>query len=311
MDITTTITTVLSLVIVFLFAIQKFSHHIQKLAGERLKSLLHKFTDKPVKGAFSGALVTGLVQSSTATSVILVGLVNAGVLATYNAISVVIGANIGTTITAQLIALNMTYIAPIIVIVGFILSHTHSRFRRYGKAIFYFGIIFLTLFIISFIVTPLKDNSDLQNLLTSINSPYRAIVFGIIITTILQSSSVFTGLTLVLVSGGFIGLPVAIGFLIGSSIGSPLTAVIASTSASFEAKKVAVSHVIFNLLGVVIFTPLINPFVKLLHLISDNEIQQVVNAHFIFNMVCAILCLVFFNYFVFITDKATKILYKN
>ncbi len=311
MSIATIISTVLALVIIFLFAVQKFGHQIQMVAGERLKSLLHNFTNHPVKGALSGAFITAILQSSTATSVILVGLVNAGVMESINALGVVIGANIGTTITAQLVALNMTYIAPIIVICGFIIGHTHSRFRKYGKAIFYFGLTFLTLFIISNIVSPLKDNVDLQNFLHSMTDPYKAILVGIVITAIMQSSSVFTALTLILAGSGLISLPIAIGFMLGSAIGSPLTAIVASTSASFEAKKVAISHVIFNILGVIIFTPLLYPFVKLLRLISDNEIQQIVNAHFIFNITCAIICLVFFKYFERISKRITQILYKN
>lgn len=311
MDLSTTITTTLSLVVIFLFAVQKFSHQVQLIAGERLKGILHKTTNTPLKGVLSGALVTSIMQSSTATSVILVGLVDTGIIATYNAISVVIGANIGTTITAELVALNMTYVAPIIVITGFIISHTHSRFRKYGKSIFYFGIIFLSLFIISHIVAPLKDNSDLQNFLSSISGPYKSIVFGAFITAILQSSSVFTGLTLILVANGFVTLPVAIGFMLGANIGSPLTAIIASTSANFEAKKVAVAHVLFNLFGIIMFIPLLKPFMLLLNVISENAVQQVVNAHFLFNVVSAIVCLIFFNHFHKAVHTATKVLYKN
>lgn len=311
MDTTTIITTVLSLVVIFLFAVQKFSHQIQLVAGERLKTLLHNFTNNPIKGVLSGALITGIMQSSTATSVILVGLVNAGLIASKNAIGVVIGANIGTTITAQLIVLNMTYIAPLIVIIGFIITHTQSRFKKYGKSIFYFGLIFFSLFIISNIVAPLKYNVGLQDFLSSMNDPYKAILIGAVITAILQSSSVFTGLTLILATNGFVTLPVAVGFLLGSNIGSPLTAIIASTSANFEAKKVAMAHIMFNIVGVLIFIPFIYPFISLLQLISDNEVQQIVNAHFLFNVICAILCLFFFNYFEKLVRKATKAMYKN
>ena len=311
MNVTTIITTVLSLVVIFLFAIQKFSHQVQLIAGERLKAILNRWTDKPIKGVVSGALITSIMQSSTATSVVLVGLVNAGVIASYNAIGVVIGANIGSTITAQLVALNMTYIAPIIVIFGFIITHTQSRFRKYGKSIFYFGLIFLTLFIISNIVAPLKDNLDLQNILSAMNNPYKAILVGAIVTAILQSSSVFTGLILILTLQGLVTLPAAIGFMLGSNIGSPLTAIVASTSANFEAKKVAIAHVLFNVVGVLIFTPFIIPFEKLLRFISNNEIQQIVNAHFLFNITCAIICLAFFEHFEKLVRNVTKILYKN
>ncbi len=311
MDTSTILTTVLSLVVVFLFAIQKFSHQIQRVAGDKLKTILNNWTNTPIKGVVSGAFITSIMQSSTATSVILVGLVNAGVIASYNAIGVVIGANIGTTITAQLIALNMTYIAPIIVIAGFIISHTRTRLKKYGKSIFYFGIIFLSLFIISNIVSPLKDNLELQKLLVLMSSPYTAILAGAIITAILQSSSVFTGLVIILGAQGLIGLPAAIGFMLGSNIGSPLTAIIASTSASFEAKKVAVAHILFNIVGVIILIPLIYPFMSLLQLISNDTTQQIVNAHFLFNIICAIICLISFNYFEKLVRNTTKMMYKN
>lgn len=311
METTTIITTVLSLVVIFLFAVQKFSHQIQIVAGERLKNLLHDFTNHPVKGVLSGAFITSIMQSSTATSVVLVGLVNAGVIASANAIAVVIGANIGTTITAQLVALNMTYIAPLIVIAGFVITHTQSRFRKYGKAIFYFGLIFLSLFIISNVTAPLKYNTDLQNILASMSSPYRAIIVGTVITAIIQSSSVFTGLTLILAASGLVTLPVAVGFLLGSNIGSPLTAVVASTTANFEAKKVATAHILFNIVGVIIFIPFIYPFMSLLRIISDNEVQQIVNAHFLFNVICAILCLLFYRYFNRLVHTVAKGLYKN
>jgi phosphate:Na+ symporter len=311
MDTTTIITTSLALVVIFIFAVQKFSRNIQRTAGERLKNILNRSTDKPYKGVIGGALVTGIIQSSTATSVILVGLVNAGVMQATNAISVVVGANIGTTITAQLVALNMTYISPIIVICGFIIAHTHSKFKKYGKGIFYFGVIFLSLFIISNIVSPLKDNIAIQNILSSTNNFYTSIIVGIIITAILQSSSVFTGLVLVFASQGLVTLPAAIGFMLGSNIGTPLTAIIASTSTGIDAKKVAISHMTFNILGVLLLLPFIQLFISLLGIISDNEIQQIVNAHFLFNTICAVVCIIFFDKFEKLVTIVTKTIYKN
>lgn len=311
MDTTTIFTTILALVLVFLFAIQKFTHQIQIVAGERLKAILNNWTNKPWKGIVSGAFVTGILQSSTAASVILVGLVNGGLLPSFNAIAVVVGANVGSTITAQLIALNMTYIAPMVVIAGFILSHTHSRLRRYGKAIFYFGIIFLSLFIIENLVAPLKDNEVFVGFLRSLDNPYSAIVAGAVLTAIFQSSAVLTGLILILAGGGLVGLPMAIGFLLGASLGSPMTAIVASMSASVEAKKVAIAHLYFNILGFLIFLPIIFPFAKALQFTSPGLVQQIVNAHFIFNVSIALLCFIFFKYFDRLVEKTTVALYKK
>lgn len=311
MDTSTIFTTILALVLVFLFAIQKFTHQIQIVAGEGLKTILNKWTNRPLKGVLSGVFVTSVLQSSTAVSVILVGLVNGGLIPSYNAIAVVVGANVGSTVTAQLIALNMTYIAPMVVITGFILSHTHSRLRKYGKAIFYFGVIFLTLFIIKSQVAPLKDNLTFLYFLRSLENPYNAIVVGAVLTAIFQSSAVLTGLILILAGSSLVSLPMAIGFLLGSSIGSPMTAIVASMSASVEAKKVAIAHLFFNLIGFVIFLPLIFPFASAIEFTNPSLVQQIVNAHFTFNVSIALLCFVFFKYFDRLVEKSASLLYKK
>ncbi len=311
MTTTTIFTTILALVFIFLFAIQKFTHQIQLVAGDRLKAIMSKWTNTPTKGILSGVFVTSILQSSTAASVILVGLVNGGLIPSYNAIAVIVGANIGSTVTAQLIALNMTFIAPIVVIAGFLIAHTHSRLRRYGKAVFYFGIIFLSLFIIQNLVEPLRENDSFLTFLASLDNPYNAIIVGAILTAIFQSSAVLTGLILILASSGLVGLPMAIGFLLGASIGSPMTAMVASMSASLEAKKVAIAHLFFNLIGFVIFLPVIYEFGKAMEITSSNLIQQIVNAHFTFNVSVAILCFIFFKYFDALVEKTTVLLYKK
>ncbi len=311
MDTSTTLTTILALVLVFLFAVQKFSHQIQIVAGEKLKSILNRWTNKPLKGVVSGTFITSVVQSSTAVSVILVGLVNGGLIPSYNAVAVVIGANVGSTITAQLIAFNMTFIAPMVVIAGFILAHTHSRLSKYGKAIFYFGIIFLTLFIIENLVAPLKDNAVFITFFRSLQSPWNAIIVGAVLTAILQSSAVLTGLVLILAGSELMELPIAVGFLYGANIGSPLTAIIASTSATIEAKKVAIANALFNLIGTAIFIPLTYPFISLLKFTSSDPIQQIVNGHFIFNISCALVSLIFFKQFEYLVSKTTLALYRK
>jgi len=309
MDASTIFTTILALVLIFLFAIQKFSHQMQHVAGKRLKSFLTRWSDNPIKGSFSGMLVTALLQSSTATSIILVGLVNAEIIPATNALSVVIGANVGGSITAQLVALKMTYIAPLVVIAGFILSHTHSRFKRYGKPIFYFGVIFFSLFIIGILAEPLKNHASFLAIIQSISNPFTALLAGALITFLFQSSSVLTGLVLILAGSGLIELPTAIGFMLGGNIGSPITALIASASASLEAKRVAIAHALFNYVGTLIYLPLITPFILLLQFISPDPVQQIVNAHFIFNASCAIVCLVFFKRFDSLARKVTSALY--
>ncbi len=311
MDTTQIFTTVLALVLIFLFAIQKFTHQIELVAGNRLKAILHKWTNTPLKGILSGIFVTSILQSSTAASVILVGLVNGSLIPSYNAIAVIVGANIGSTVTAQLVALNMTFVAPIVVIAGFILGHTHSRLRKYGKPIFYFGIIFLSLFIIQTQVEPLKNNATFINFLQSLSDPYSAIVVGAVLTAIFQSSAVLTGLVLILAANGLVDLPMAIGFLLGASVGAPMTALIASMSANIEAKKVAIAHLYFNFIGFLIFLPFIYQFAKTMEYTNSGLAQQIVNAHFTFNISIAILCFIFFKYFDQLVERTTVLLYRK
>ena len=228
MDLTNTIVTVLAFVIIFIVSIQKFSRHIEEIAGERLKIILNKWTDTPVKGTVVGTILATVIQSGTAATIITVGLVNSQIISFTNSLGVIIGINIGTTVTSELIALNMTYVAPIVVIVGFILSHTHSQFRKYGKAVFYFGMMFLSLLIISLLINPLKENSFVIYLLQNSQSLYATIIIGAVATSLLQSGSILMGLVMILASSGLIGLDQSIGFIFGASIGGPLASFVAS-----------------------------------------------------------------------------------
>lgn len=306
MNIPHLIVSVFALITLFLFSIQKFSSHIQRIAGEKLKTILHNSTKTPFRGFLAGTLVTALIQSSTATSVILVSLVDAGLISFHASLGAIIGSNIGTTITAWLIALKLTYIAPFIVILGFIISQTHTRFQKYGKALFYFGIMFFALFSISFFLEPLKDSSLLKNILSGESNLLLTIIIGAVATLILQSSAVFTGLVITLASGGLIDIGGAVGLILGSNIGTTATAFIASITANIEAKKVAMAHILFNVIGVIIFLPFITPFISLIRYISPEITIQVVNAHFLFNIISVILGLVFIKPFGVLIERLVK-----
>ncbi|MFA6464053.1 MAG: Na/Pi symporter [Candidatus Paceibacterota bacterium] len=306
MDITNTIITVLALVIIFIVSIQKFSRHIEEIAGIRLKEILNNWTNTPLKGTVTGGVLSAIIQSGTAATIITVGLVNSQLISFTNALGVTIGINIGTTITSQLVALNMTYIAPTVVILGFLLSHTHSRFTKYGKAVFYFGMMFLSLLIISFLLEPLKSNPSVVYFLQNSQSIYATIIIGALATLFLQSGSVLMGLVILLASGGLLGLNQAIGFLCGAFIGGPLASFIASMHAKTEAKKVAVAQILFNLFALLIFLPILIPFENLLRLTTTNIGQQIVNAQFIMNISTAILCLIFIKPFSKLVTFTTK-----
>ncbi len=306
MDLTNTIITVLALVFIFIVSIQKFSRHIEEIAGPHLKELLNKWTSTPLKGTITGTILAAIIQSGTAATIITVGLVNSQLISFTSSMGLIIGINIGTTITSQLVALNMTYIAPTVVIIGFLLSHTHSRFQKYGKAIFYFGMMFLSLLIISFLLEPLKTNPYVLYFLQNSQSLYATIIIGAIATSFLQSGSILMGLVILLASGGLLELNQAIGFIFGASIGGPLASFIASIHAKTDAKKVAVAQIIFNLFSIIIFLPFVAPFERILQAMTLNASQQIVNAQFIINITTAVLCLLFIKPFSKLVTLTTK-----
>ncbi|MEI8337914.1 MAG: Na/Pi symporter [bacterium] len=306
MDITNTIITVFALVFVFIVSIQKFSRHIEENAGVRLKEILNRWTSTPFKGTVAGTILAAIIQSGTAATIITIGLVNSELISFTSSLGVIIGINIGTTITSELVALNMTYVAPTVVIIGFILSRTHSRFQKYGKTIFYFGMMFLSLLLISLLLEPLKSNPSVLYILQNSQSLYATILIGILFTFFLQSGSILMGLAILLSASELLEINQAIGFIFGASIGGPLASFIASINASTEAKKVAVAQIIFNLFSILIFLPFVVPFENLLRFITTNVSQQIVNAQFIINMSTAILCLIFIKPFSKLVTLTTK-----
>lgn len=298
----------IALVFIFLFSLQKLSHQIEVVAGEKFKTLMNSWTKTPLRSFFTGGITTAVIQSSAATSVILISLVNSKIITFTQSLGAIIGANIGTTITAQLVALKMTYVAPFVVIAGFIISHSHSRLRKYGKSLFYFGMIFFTLYIISILIEPIKNSIIFTSILASTRDWWSAILIGAILTIILQSSSLITGLVIVMASQGFLDIYQSVGIILGSNIGSPFTALIASFSATTEAKKVAFAHFLFNFIGAIIFFPFLNYFIFLIQKISNDPVQQIVNAHFLFNAIVASICLIFIKKFEkFVTLFSNKI----
>ena len=293
---------IVSVVILFLFSIRKFSQEVQKLSGKRFKRLVHKVTSTPLRGTFIGAAVTSVVQSSSATTVILIGLVNAGLITFRNSLGVIIGANIGTTVTSQLIALNLISIAPFFIILGFFV-HFSKKYNLIGKAIFYFGLIFFSLSLISSYLAPLSTNPEVLRIMSSFSNVFLAVLAGIIFTFLVQSSSITSGLVVVLASQGLLGLVPAIGVILGANIGTTTTALIASFGMERSAKKTAIEHFLFNVLGAIIILIVLLPFVSLVEYIGGSPEQQVANAHLIFNLSIAVIFLIFVNQFEAIVNK--------
>jgi len=288
---------VISVLILFLFSIRRFSEEVQHVAGKRFKKLLTKITSTPLRGTFVGAGVTSIIQSSSATTVILIGLVGAGLISFKNSLGVIFGANIGTTVTSQLVAFNLTVIAPFFIILGFLVEIFGRKYRIFGRAIFYFGLIFFSLYLISIYLEPISESQEVINTLSSLSNIFLAILAGAVFTFLVQSSSITSGLVVVLASQGLLTLYSSIGIIFGANIGTTTTALIASIGSNEAGKKTAIAHFLFNVIGVIIFLPLILPFIDMVQYLGGSLERQVANAHLIFNVIVTVIFLIFINLF--------------
>lgn len=289
--------TVVASVFLFLFAIQKFSKQIHQLGGDKIKKTIERATLTPMRGIITGTILTSIVQSSTAVTVILVGLVDAGVVSFYNSIGVVLGANIGTTITSQLVAFKIIYFAPYILILGFILEKTKSKYQKYAKIIFYFGLVLLSLLFMMIITEPLTKDPFVISLFSKISNIFIAILAGVITTILFQSSSVVSGIVILLVSQGLFDFNQAFGIVLGSKIGTTSTAIIASYLMNTSAKKTAIANFIFNLIGVIVFIPFVGVMANFLTPFNFSIEKNVALAYFIFSFINSFFFLIFLDYF--------------
>jgi phosphate:Na+ symporter len=249
-------------------------------------------TRTPLRGTVVGTLVTALVQSSTATTVITVGLVNSGVISFTSSLGIIFGANFGTTVTSLLVALNLTAFAPVLILAGFILGIIGGKYKVFGRPLFYFGLVFFSLSMISSAMAPYRTDPQLIELVGMMDSVFLQIAFGFIITTIFQSSSVTTGIVVVMSQNSVITPAMAIPILLGANLGTPTTALLVATRMNTSAKRAAVAHFLFNFLGVLLFLPLLGPFTGFVESLGGSPGLQVANAHFIFNLTCCIVFLI-------------------
>ncbi len=280
-------------IILFVFGLDNFSREIEQISGERFRKFLGTATNIPIFGVLIGALVTMVIQSSSATSVISIGLVNAGVLSFKNSVGIIFGSNIGTTITAQLVAFKLTNFAPIFIIIGFILTITNSKASIFGKAVFYFGFVFFSLNLISSTLEPLQSNEALVSMLTQAQNPLYALLIGCLFTALVQSSSVTTGLAIIFTQQGVLGLENAVPLILGANVGTTATAFLAVINLDVSAKKVAFSHFLFNVGGVLLFFPLLLIFGHRLADFNQNPAIALANIHLIFNVTASLIFTVF------------------
>lgn len=269
----------------FLFGMDMMSQSIEKVAGAKLRRILEIFTTNRFAGMLVGIVFTGLVQSSSACTVMVVSFVNSGLMNLSQAAGVIFGANIGTTVTSQLISFKLSEIAPLILLTGVVLMlfGKKQKVKKIAEVIVGFGILFVGLSAMSGAMEGMKEDPRIVNVLASLTNPLLAILVGFVITAIIQSSSVTVSIVLLLAAQNLLNLPITLYIILGCNVGSCVTALLASMSGKKDAKRAAMIHFLFNVIGsVLIFVLLqfaLDPVVHLLHRISSDNARFVANAH--------------------------------
>jgi phosphate:Na+ symporter len=274
-----------SAIVLFLYGLGAFSQEIQTVGGETLKTWLGRLTQSRWLAVLLGALATAIVQSSSAVTALTVALVDAGTMSFQSTLGVLLGANIGTTSTAWLVSLKLTSIGPFFIVFGTLLSALPTRFKMFGKAAFYFGFIFFSLDVVSFTLKPLSQNPVFAEVLSRSTTPLMGALAGMVITAIVQSSSITTGLCILLVQQNIMPATAAIPIVIGANIGTTATALVASIKMQRTARRVAVANLYFNAFGVLLFLPFLGRFAAKVVEFAGEPGMAVAWAQLIFNVV--------------------------
>lgn len=294
----------------FLYGMKLMSDGLEQVAGARMRSILEFFTKNRFIGMLVGILFTAIVQSSSATTVMVVSFVNSGLMNLYQAAGVILGANIGTTVTGQLIAFNLSDVAPLFVIVGVVMFmfSKNQNVKKMGGVVLGFGILFMGLSTMSDAMSSLKESPQILGLLQSLTNPLAAILVGFLVTAVLQSSSATVGIVILMANQGMLKFVICPFLILGCNIGSCVSALLASLGGKKEAKRAAWIHFLFNLIGsTIIFGILMlakNPISELFMSISGgNPGRAVANAHTTIKIAEVILLFPFMTWVVKATYK--------
>ncbi len=275
----------------FLFGMNLMSSGIEKAAGAKLRKILEIFTTNKFTGLLVGIVFTGIVQSSSACTVMVVTFVNSGIMTLYQAVGVILGANIGTTVTSQLVSFNLSQYAPAFVFLGVVMLYfiKIDMIQKTGEILTGFGILFMGLSLMSQSMGNIHEIPAVLDFLAGLKSPVMAVLIGTVVTAVIQSSSVTVSIILIMANQGLLELPISLFIILGCNIGACCTAMLASLSGKKDAKRAALIHLIFNIAGTVIMFIILkigmDPVVRLLEAVSGENIgRQVANAHTIFKL---------------------------
>ncbi|MDR3541344.1 MAG: Na/Pi symporter [Desulfosporosinus sp.] len=276
-----------------LWGMKMLRQGLQTFAGHRLRQALLWMTETPGRGFWSGAIATALLQSSTALTVMTVSFVDAQLFSFENALALILGSNIGSTLTTQLLAFPLDRLTPFLMTLGALgYLFIPTRWRFLALSIFGLGILFFALSLLQAGMTPLANRPEIQHLLLQLgDNHFKGVLAGTILSALLHSASATTGIVMLLAEDGRITLPTALAFIFGANIGTCFTAVLAALASSQAAKRVALFHVLLNVFGVLLFLPFVGPLAYSLTLMGGSLSRQVANAHTFFNILSSVLAL--------------------
>jgi len=302
----------------FLFGMEQMSEGLKAAAGDKLRDVLSRLTRNRVMGAVTGAFVTAVLNSSSVTTVLVVGFISAGFMTLVQSVGVIMGANIGSTFTAQIVAFNVTQYALVMVAIGFFMLFTakQDKTRYYGAMLMGLGLVFYGMGVMGEAMTPLRSYQPFLDLMIRMENPLLGILVGAVFTGLVQSSAATTGIAIVMATEGLISLPAGIALAFGANIGTCVTAILAALGKPVEALRAATVHIIFNIAGVllwVMFIPQLADFVAAISPASPElagkarmaaEVpRQIANAHTVFNVANTLLFLGFTTYFARLAER--------
>ena len=269
----------------FLFGMNLMSEGLEKAAGAKLRSILELFTKNKFMGMIVGILFTGIIQSSSACTVMVVSFVNSGLMNLYQAAGVIFGANIGTTVTSQLVSFNLSKVAPLFVLIGVIMVSfiKNETAKKIGDIVLGFGVLFMGLSTMSSSMSSLKESQEVVNALAGLDNPFIAVLLGTVVTSVIQSSSVTVSIILLMANQGLLELNIVLYIILGCNIGACASAMIASLSGKKDAKRAALIHLLFNIIGTVILFIILQvasgPVISMIQSFSADNGRFVANAH--------------------------------
>jgi phosphate:Na+ symporter len=293
---------------IFLFGLEQLSAGLKAVAGEKMKTILAKLTSNRFLGMVTGAFVTAIIQSSSVTTVLVVGFISAGLMKLSQSVGIIMGANVGTTITAQIIAFKITHFAMVMVAVGFFMFFfgRGDKFKQYGNMLMGLGLVFLGMNLMSDAMYPLRSYEPFLNLMVSMENPFLGLLVGAAFTALVQSSSATTGIVIALATQGLLSLPGGIALIFGANVGTCVTAMLAAIGKPREAIRAAVVHVLFNIAGVLLWIGFVDQLAAVVRDIggqTSGTARDIANAHTIFNVANAFLFIWFVTPFARLVER--------